>query len=251
MRVYKVNGIAHKVFDPDDTIPSDLTVKSDWRSAVVGDWVKSDDGCVIEVLRQGIMKRTKGKERNVKYIGTCTGTYLCRNKDKMDTERRENIYSFSAKSSSNTSKRIKDRDYLTANEAAFAKLIANGFSPEIAYKRAYGTENTKYAKMKSAVLVKQERIVSAVKEELDEVLKAEGIDLKYLIKGVKLEVENASKAGDRLRAMSMLWDAAEVIPKQKVTQVTGAVFQGFDDNMIESAKRPQIKGEVNNEISKK
>ena len=51
--------------------------------------------------------------------------------------------------------------------------------------------------------------------------------------------------------VSMLWDAAEVIPKQKVTQVTGAVFQGFDDNMIESAKRPQIKGEVNNEISKK
>jgi len=93
--------------------------------------------------------------------------------------------------------------------------------------------------------------VSAVKEELDEVLKAEGIDLKYLIKGVKLEVENASKSGDRLRAMSMLWDAAEVIPKQKVTQVTGAVFQGFDDNMIESAKRPQIKGEVINEKSKK
>ena len=249
MRQYKVGKLTHPVYEDIDEVPNNIRIIDNWRDAEVGDWVKADDGNVIQALR--VNQVLNQGRYPIKYIGTCTGTYLCRKKDKMDTERRKNIYSFSSKSSSNTSKRIKDRDYLTANEAAFAKLIANGFSPEIAYKRAYGTENTKYAKMKSAVLVKQERIVSAVKEELDEVLKAEGIDLKYLIKGVKLEVENASKAGDRLRAMSMLWDAAEVIPKQKVTQVTGAVFQGFDDNMIESAKRPQIKGEVINEKSKK
>lgn len=249
MRQYKVGKLTHPVYEDIDEVPNNIRIIDNWRDAEVGDWVKADDGNVIQALR--VNQVLNQGRYPIKYIGTCTGTYLCRKKDKMDTERRENIYSFSSKSSSNTSRRIKDRDYLTANEAAFAKLIANGFSPEIAYKRAYGTENTKYAKMKSAVLVKQERIVSAVKEELDEVLKAEGIDLKYLIKGVKLEVENASKAGDRLRAMSMLWDAAEVIPKQKVTQVTGAVFQGFDDNMIESAKRPQIKGEVINEKSKK
>ena len=249
MRQYKVGKLTHPVYEDIDEVPNNIRTIDNWRDAEVGDWVKADDGNIIQALR--VNQVLNQGRYPIKYIGTCTGTYLCRKKDKMDTERRENIYSFSSKSSSNTSRRIKDRDYLTANEAAFAKLIANGFSPEIAYKRAYGTENTKYAKMKSAVLVKQERIVSAVKEELDEVLKAEGIDLKYLIKGVKLEVENASKAGDRLRAMSMLWDAAEVIPKQKVTQVTGAVFQGFDDNMIESAKRPQIKGEVINEKSKK
>jgi hypothetical protein len=162
----------------------------------------------------------------------------------MDTEKRENIYSFSAKASNNTAKRIKTRNYLTANEAAFSKYIANGFTPEDAYKRAYGTENTKYAKMKSAVLIKQERIVSAVKEELDVVLKDMGIDLKYLIKGVKLEAENADRSNDRLKALSMLWDAAEVIPKQKVTQLTGAVFQGFDQDMLESAKRPELSGKV-------
>ena len=98
--------------------------------------------------------------------------------------------------------------------------------------------------MKSAVLVKQERIVSAVKEELDEVLKGMGIDLKYLIKGVKLEAENADRSNDRLKALSMLWDAADVIPKQKVTQLTGAVFQGFSDKMLDSAKRPELIGEV-------
>ena len=38
----------------------------------------------------------------------------------------------------------------------------------------------------------------------------------------------------------MLWDAAEVVPKQKVTQVTGSVFQGFDSKEIASAVRPEL-----------
>ena len=42
----------------------------------------------------------------------------------------------------------------------------------------------------------------------------------------------------------MLWDAADVVPKEKVTQISGAVFQGFEDKAIESAKRPQLKGKV-------
>ena len=242
MRQYKIGKKHHPVFEDDDEVPKGTQIIDNWRDGEVGDWVRADDDNVIQILRCNQMLN-QGKYP-IKYIGTCTGTYLCRERDKMDTERRENIYSISARASNNTSKRIKDRSYLTANEAAFSKYIANGFSPEEAYKRAFGTDNVRYAKMKSAVLIKQERIVSAVKEELDEVLKEQGISLGYLIKGVKLEAENADRSNDRLKALSMLWDAAEVIPKQKVTQVTGALFQGFDDNMLESAKRPELTGEV-------
>ena len=242
MRQYKIGKKLHPVYEDDDEIPDNIRIVSNWRKAQLGDWIRADDGNVIQALRVNqVMNQGRYP---IKYIGTCTGTYLCRVKDKMDTERRENIYTFSSRSSKNTKKRVIDRDYLTANEAAFSKYIANGFSPEEAYKRAFGTENNQYAKMKSAVLVKQERIVSAVKEELDEVLKGMGIDLKYLIKGVKLEAENADRSNDRLKALSMLWDAADVIPKHKVTQLTGAVFQGFSDNMLDSAKRPELTGEV-------
>lgn len=242
MRQYKIGTKVHPVYEDDDEIPDNIRIVSDWRKAQLGDWVRADDGNVIQALRVNqVMNQGRYP---IKYIGTCTGTYLCRVKDKMDTERRENIYTFSARSSKNTKKRVLDRDYLTANEAAFSKYIANGFSPNEAYKRAFGTENNQYAKMKSAVLVKQERIVSAVKEELDEVLKGMGIDLKYLIKGVKLEAENADRSNDRLKALSMLWDAADIIPKQKVTQLTGAVFQGFSDKMLDSVKRPELIGEV-------
>ena len=241
MRQYTIGGKHHPIFESEEETPDNIVVIEKCRDGEIGDWVPADDDNVIQILRCNTVLNRKNV---IKYVGTCTGTYLCRKKDKMDTEKRENIYSFSASASNNTAKRIKTRNYLTANEAVFSKLIANGYTPEDAYKRAFGTENTKYAKMKSAVLIKQERIVSAVKEELAVVLKSEGIDLHYLIKGVKLEAENADKSNDRLRALSMLWEAAEVIPKQKVTQVTGAVFQGFDDNMLESAKRPELKGEI-------
>ena len=241
MRQYKIGNNTHPVFESDEEVPPGIKIVENWRDAEIGDWMRSDDGNIIQALR---VNKVLNRKVSIKYIGTCTGTYLCRDKDKMDTEKRENIYSFSARASNNTAKRIKTRNYLTANEAAFSKYIANGFSPEEAYKRAYGTDNARYAKMKSAVLIKQERIVSAVKEELDIVLKDMGIDLKYLIKGVKLEAENADRSNDRLKALSMLWDAADVIPKQKVTQLTGAVFQGFDDKMLESVKRPELKGEV-------
>ena len=242
MRQYKIGKNTHPVFEEDDEIPEGIKVIENWREAELGDWIRADDGNIIQALR--VNKVMNQGRYPIKYIGTCTGTYLCRERDKMDTEKRENIYTFSARASNNTGKRIKTRYYLTANEAAFSKYIANGFSPEEAYKKAFGTENSRYAKMKSAVLIKQERIVSAVKEELDEVLKGLGIDLNYLIKGVKLEAENADRSNDRLKALSMLWDAAEVIPKQKVTQLTGAVFQGFSDSMLESAKRPELEGEV-------
>lgn len=242
MRQYKIGKLTHPVFESEEEVPNSIKFIKNWRDAEVGDWVLADDGNIIQALR--VNQVLNQGRYPIKYIGTCTGTYLCRETDKMDTEKRENIYSFSARASNDTHRRIKNRDYLTANEAAFSKYIANGFSPEEAYKKAYGTDNVRYAKMKSAVLVKQERIVSAVKEELDVVLKGMGIDLKYLIKGVKLEAENADKSNDRLKALSMLWDAADVIPKQKVTQLTGAVFQGFDDKTLESAKRPELKGEV-------
>ena len=83
-----------EVFDPDDILPKGLIVRSNWRQGRVGEWVKADDDCVLEVLRQGTMKRQKGKNREVAYVGTCTGTFPAYSHTKMDSSRRINIYSF-------------------------------------------------------------------------------------------------------------------------------------------------------------
>lgn len=236
MREYVVKNQKNYVYEYVDEIPVGLPISSDWRSSGIGEWVTADDGCVIQILRQGEMLHRKKK---VRYVGTCTGTFICSANTQMDTDKRKNIYSFGGHRNHLDS--VKERKNLTAQEALFAKYLANGLTPQEAYIKAFNSSNRKYAKVKSGILIKQERIVSAVKEELDGVLKEVGIDLKYLIEGVKAEADSADRTVDRLKAFSMLWDAAEVIPKNKVTQLTGAVFQGFDTDQLESAKRPELK----------
>ena len=93
MRIYKVNKIEHTVFDSRDELPQDIHYLRDWREGHVGDWVLADDSCIIQILRKGTMLKAKGKVRSVDYIGTCTGTFLVNKNNKLDTSRRNNIYS--------------------------------------------------------------------------------------------------------------------------------------------------------------
>ena len=98
MREYPVNGRTHIVYDSTKEVPVEIQHKN-WKKAKLGDWVLTDDDCVIQVLRTGTMFRSKGKVRRVDYVGTCTGTFLINGKMKMDTDKRDNIYSFGVKSS--------------------------------------------------------------------------------------------------------------------------------------------------------
>ena len=76
MRSYKVNKIDHVVFDSKDELPDNIHYLRDWREGHIGDWVKADDDCVIQILRKGVMLKAKGKKRQLEYIGTCTGLFL-------------------------------------------------------------------------------------------------------------------------------------------------------------------------------
>ena len=93
MRYYKVNNISHTVFESKQEVPDGITYIEDWRDGHIGDWVLADDGCVIQILRKGTMKKPKGKVREIDYIGTCTGTFIVSKKTLFDTSKRVNIYS--------------------------------------------------------------------------------------------------------------------------------------------------------------
>ena len=59
MRRYKIAHSWHNVYEDLEEAPKDLKIKSNWRNADIGDWILSDDNCVIQVLRKGKMKKTK------------------------------------------------------------------------------------------------------------------------------------------------------------------------------------------------
>jgi len=238
VRVYKVNGIKHKVFEDLEEVPSDYSI-IDWKKADVGDWVKADDGCYIQILRRGKMLKPKGKERVVYYVGTCTGTFIANKTSKMDTSRRENIYSFSG---------FKDKEprRLTKKEGLFVYyLTKEKLSPEKAYLKAFPTNNGRYAQEKALELVKTERVLTQVKEELKPVLEELGISEEYILKGIKNTAELAEKEDVKLRALFKLSDIMDLEDKAstKVTQLTGVSFGGFDEKMLEVAERPK---ELNN-----
>ena len=238
MRTYKVNNIIHRVFDPDDPVV-ELDVVANWREGMVGEWVKSDDDCVIQVLRRGTMHRSKGKKKQVDYIGTCTGTFAIYNHTKMDTSRRNNIYSFGGDKKSDDI--LLERSSLSKGEELFVLYLASGLEPHKAYIKSFPTNNPQYASMKAGKLIKTQRVRTAMKEELKPIMQEIDVDEKYILKGIKSEAETAEKADTRLKALFKLADIMDLEDKNqtKVTQIQGVQFKGFMGDDLDKVVRPK------------
>ena len=221
-------------------MPKDIHYLSDWREGQVGDWVLSDDDCVIQILRRGSMLKAKGKVRNRDYIGTCTGTFLVGPKVKMDTSRRVNIYSLGGHIHADD--RIDSREDLNSKEELFVIYMAQGMSPQQAYLQAYPTSNPSYANIKAGKLIKTERVKTAMKEELRPIMEELGIDEKTVLHGIKALAKEAQKEDTRLKALFKLSDILDLEDKTRtsVQQISGAVFQGFSEDQLDGVKRKEL-----------
>jgi len=239
MRVYKVNKVEHTVFDSIDEVPSSISYKEDWREGRLSDWVLADDGCVIQILREGTMQKVYGKVREQVYIGTCTGTFIVADKTKLDTSKRVNIYSLGGNVERN--QRIDEREDLSSKEHLFVQHLASGMDARKAYLKAFPTNDPHYAGLRAGQLIKTTRIKTAMKEELKPFMEALGIDENYILRNIKSVVDNAPKEDTKLKALFKLADIMDMEDKNKtqVTQLTGAVFQGFSDEKLAEAERPK------------
>ena len=235
MRTYRVKSFKHIIYEDDMELPSSIKVVEDWKKGNIGDWVRADDECVIQILRKGKMLRKKGTRY---YIGTCTGTFLVLPETIMDTDKRPNRYSFGGYGT--PEEVVRNRKKLTANEELFVKfLMLDEDSPEEAYVKAFPTNNKRYARVKAVSLLQTERIRTRMKEELKPTLDELEIDNKMVLKGIKDEaVLKTNKPDTRLKALFKLADILDLEDKSttKVQQISGAVFQGFTDEMLEPVK---------------
>lgn len=247
MRYYKVNKIEHTVFDSLDEVPSEINYLEDWRDGHISDWVKASDGCIIQILREGTMMKPKGKVRSVRYIGTCTGTFIVSKSTKMDTSKRINIYSLGG--NIDRDERIEARDKLSTKEELFVQYLASGMDARMAYLKAFPTNDPHYAGLRAGQLVKTTRVKTAMKEELKPVLEEIGINEKSILEGIFNIALSSGKDDTKLKALFKLADIMDMEDKNKtqVTQLTGAVFQGFDSKQLDKAKRPKEIKEIINE----
>ena len=214
-------------------------ISSNWKEAQIGDWVLADDGAIIQILRRGEMKTKRGACKSRSYVGTCTGTFMCTPRTKMDTSKRENVWTISGK---DTERVIFERKTATKREILFCQFMAGGLNPETAYLQAYDTNNRHYAKEQSGRLIKTERIRSTMKEELKPVCAELGIDDKYALEEIKRLADNSMKDDIKLKALFKLADILDLEDKNqtRITQISGAVFKGFGENVLETVERPQL-----------
>jgi len=109
-----------------------------------------------------------------------------------------------------------------------------------AYLKAFPTNDPHYAGLRAGQLVKTTRVKTAMKEELKPVLEGLGIDETSILNAINVIAMSSEKDETKLKALFKLSDIMDLEDKNKtqVTQLTGAVFQGFDNKHIEEAKRP-------------
>ena len=236
MRHYKVKGLPHTVYDEYSELPPDIVnrITTDIEDASVGEWIEAHDGCYMEVLRSGQMKKPKGKNRIIKYIGTCTGTYLT--SGKVDSSRRKNIYTISGQNT-----RTPIRENLNKHEVLFVQYIVAGVQPVEAYMKAFPTKDPHYANFKSSELIKHTRIRKAMKKELEPILKELGITQESVLEGIKTVADASEKDDTKLKALFKLSDILDLEDKTaaRVTQLTGIQFKGFSDKELEEVERPK------------
>ena len=239
MRTYKINKIEHTVFENADEVPGNIDYLYNWRHGHIGDWVLSDDECIIQILREGTMLKSKGKNREQRYLGTCTGTFIVSDKTKMDTSKRVHIYSIGGHV--DREQQIEDRENLSSREHTFVQYLASGMDARKAYLKAFPTNDPHYAGLRAGQLVKTTRIKTAMKEELKPILEELGINENSILININTIAMASEKDETRLKALFKLSDIMDLEDKNKtqVTQLTGAVFQGFSKEKIAEAERPK------------
>ena len=244
MKEHTVKDSIHIVYDSKDEFPTDRKYLNDWKEGDVGDWVLADDECIIQILRVGYFARPTKKVKALKYVGTCTGTFICKESYKMDCEKRENIYNISGKSPYT---QTVERKEVTHRERLFAEFISQGMERAEAYLRAFNTKDNHYAHVQAGLLLKQERVRTVMKAELKPILAKLGIDNSLVLEGIKQIAVSGDKDSDKLKALFELADILELKETHKeITAIGGAVFKGFlPEDTVRLDDRKQLLEENN------
>ena len=249
MEKKSIKSKAHYVYDDIDEFRDhhpNTVVKPDWRKADEGDWVFSDDGRIIQLLKVSKSVHHPGDRKNYKYangwVRTVVGSFLNRPNIKMDADfsSHPNRYTFS-KTIKNTASRVKDRKNVTRKEKEFATNIVVGMGAIDAYKNAYRELSNNKARRKATILLKQERVMKEIEKSVLDVAKGLGIDHEYILGKLKNLADYSEDDNIILQSakeLGKIVGTSGITVKQREVGLVG-LFQGFSPDEIEGAARDQ------------
>ena len=172
----------------------------DWRRGKEGDWVYTDDLHVCQILRIFFVTvPSTGKKQ--KCIRTVCGSFVVGQANlKMLGERgvAENIYTFSR--TYDTIKEVREKK-TSSKKLLFAQYVAAGMDLSKAYSIVYPKANdSQYIKTAANKLLQQKKVQQMVKEEIKDILNAEGVSPEYIIRLYKDIADISERDTDRLRS---------------------------------------------------
>ena len=205
-----------------------------WRVGEQGDWVLTDDDCIVQILKKGVLKDVS---KNREYVRTICGTFLLDATKKMFGEIAENIYTFSG---NNGYQKFYKRNKYTSREMMFVRYMASGKDAVNSYLDSYQTNNPQYAAKKSAQLLKTERVQTMIKEEIKKILEEEGVTASYIIERMKTIADLAEQDNVKLRSLESLAKIAGLFDNEK-KQEQLTVWAGFTPEQLVSLKADENK----------
>ena len=251
MEYRKIRHKKHYIYDHISEFynahPKQTPLKN-WREGKQGDWVWSDDGKIVQLLKVVDKIKHPNDRKNYKYasgyVRTVVGTFLKTKGVKMDTDfkKHPNRYTFSGKNP----KSVKDREGVTNKEKIFATNVAIGMGPVKAYMDAFNSDDELQSRRKATLLLKQERVMQEVEKSVLDVCKGMGLDHEYVLKKLKCLADNSSDDGIVLQStkeLAKIIGTSGTTIKSREMGIVG-MFQGFSPEQLEKAERPQIEGEV-------
>ena len=252
MEYRKIKGKRHYVYEDMDEFKGEnpeLEVKKEWRDANEGDWVFSDDGRIVQLLKVAKKVNHPGDTKNYKYakgwVRTIVGSFINKPSVKMDTDFSEHAsrYTFS-KSIKLPANRLKERKNVTKKEKEFVTSVIVGKGAMEAYKNVYKEKSDNKARKKAGILLKQERIMKEIEKSVLDVAKELGIDHEYILNKLKHLADYSEDDAIMLSSAKELGKAIGTLgnmTKHKEVGLLG-MFSGFSQNELEGVKRdkPQI-----------
>ena len=242
----EIKGVEHYVYEDIDEFRHyhDIKAKDNWRTADEGDWVIADDGGVVQLLKVSRSIKHPNDRKNYRYAKVCCRnvvcTFLLRDTAKMDTDfkKHKNRYTFSGKIK-NPNQRIKERSKVTNKEKSFATNVVVGMGAVKAYMDAYGEVDEYKAKKKSALLLKQRRVMSEVEKGVKDIAIQLGIDHEYVLGKLKYLADHSNDENISLQSLKELGKSIGTLGNQPKKIETGVVglFKGFTDKELKLADR--------------
>ena len=246
MEFKKIKGKEHRLYDDMAEFMAfnqKLAVSGDWRRGDEGDWVYTDDLHVCQVLRVFYVTVPSSGKRQ-KCIRTVCGSFVVGQKNlKMLGEHgvADNIYTFSGNYDSINEVREKK---VSSKKFLFAQYVAAGMDSSQAYSILYPkAKDEQYIKTAASKLLQLKKVQQMVKEEIRELLHAEGASPEYIIRLYKDIADISERDSDRLRSLDALAKMSGLFDTEK-KQEQLTVWAGFSPEQLEAIKSDKTEQKV-------